>query len=98
MLLDLKALAYGRLLFHEIKASRPHIRVAGENEQAMTYVLGLLATTEKTVAKSDIPGWFAPTLAVRHVEIYNGSVGLTRLESAGCIIPLISASTAVVAS
>ena len=78
MLLDLKALVYGHLLFHEMKALRPHIRVAGNNEQAMTYVLGLLATTEKTVAKSDTPGWFTPTLAVRHVEIYNGSVEYTR--------------------
>jgi hypothetical protein len=86
MLLDLKALVSGRLLFHEMKASRPHIRVAGDNEQAMTYVLGLLATTEKTVAKSDTPGWFTPTLAVRHVEISNGSAEYARKVQGGSFL------------
>src|SRR5581483_7875346 len=42
VLLDLNALVYGRLLFHELKASHPDIRVAGDNEQGMTYLLGLL--------------------------------------------------------
>ena len=74
VLLDIHALVYGRLLFHELKASRPHIRIVGEEGQVMTHVLGLLAATEKTIAKSDTPGWFAPTLAVRHVAIYEGSV------------------------
>ena len=97
MLLDLKALAYGRLLFHEMKALRPHIRIAGENGQGMAYVLGLLATMEKTVAKSDTPGWFTPTLAVRHVEIYNGSVEYARkVQSAPFLV--VSASTVIVAS
>src|SRR5262245_58667559 len=74
VLLDLQALVYGRLLFHELKASRPHIRIAGEEGEVMTHVLSLLAATEKTVAKSDTPGWFVLTLAVRHVAISEGSV------------------------
>src|ERR1700752_3720532 len=48
ILLDLKALASGRLLFHELNASHPHIRIAGDNEHGMASILGLLAMTEKT--------------------------------------------------
>ena len=75
MLLDLKALARGRLLFNEINVSHPHVRIVGDPKQGMAPLLSLLAVMEKTVAtRSETSGWFAPTLAVRHVVISNGGV------------------------
>lgn len=83
VLLDLKALLRGRLLFNEMKASRPHIRIAGDLEQGIAHLFGLLAATEKTVTpKTETPGWFVPTLAVRHVAIFDGGVEYTRKSQA----------------
>lgn len=80
MLLDLQALVSGRVLFHEMKVSRPHLNVVGGGEHGVPHFLGLLAATEKTLASADTSGWFTPTVAVRHVVIANGSVAYTRKE------------------
>ncbi len=87
MLLDLNALMRGRLLFNEIKASRPHIHIAGDPEQGLAHLFGLLAATEKTVTtKTEAPGWFMPTLAVRHVAIFNGGIEYLRKSQAAPFI------------
>jgi len=79
LLLDLKALARGRLLFNEIKASHPYIRIAGDPEQGIAHLFGLLVATERTVSpKAEAPGWFMPTLAVRHIAISDGGVEYVR--------------------
>jgi hypothetical protein len=74
MLLDLKALIRGRISFHEMKVSRPHIDIIDDKGRKMWQLLGLLAATEKTSTPVDIPGWFTPTVAVRYVAIVDGSI------------------------
>jgi hypothetical protein len=75
ILLDLKALLQGRLLFNEIRTSRPRIHIVGDPKRELAHLFGLLAAAEKTVTpKQEMLGWFTPTLAVRHVVVVDGGV------------------------
>lgn len=79
VLLGLKALLRGRLLFHQLNAIRPQMYIAEGSDGGLTRIVGLLSAVEKAVtAQPGTTGWFTPTLAIRHVGIYDGSVTYVR--------------------
>src|SRR5262249_44725072 len=50
MLLGLKALLQGRLLFHKMNAVRPQIRIAEDGDGGLGRITGLLSATGTTIA------------------------------------------------
>lgn len=74
VLLDLRALLRGQLLFQHISCLRPHIRLAaGEEPVALPPLVGRVLQ-EQTHDGQAGDGWLSPRLAVRHLVLRNSQV------------------------
>lgn len=75
VLLDVRALLHGQLLFHRVDWTRPHVRFSEGGGGPSPLVRGLLAGAGKTDAvQPEHREWFTATLAVHHLEVYEGEV------------------------